>query len=984
MTDQAAHDDSADGVESLATRFAAEVCPPRGGAGDHLADVIARAGEGDVATLTGLPEGTAVALDAIFALSPYLRRLAEADPAGLAACLAAEPQARLDALAETASGDIAQAGDMAAAMAALRRYKNAAAMTIALADIGNVFDLAQVTTALTRIADTALSLSIRWLLTQAAERGKFRPADPQDPEKDCGLIVLAMGKQGAMELNFSSDIDIIVFFDVIAERFPDTGEAAMFFVRLTRDLVKLMQERTADGYVFRTDLRLRPDPGATAVAISTTGALHYYESLGQNWERAAMIKARPCAGDIAAGRQFLAEIRPFIWRKYMDFAAIADTQAMKRQIHHHKGHGDVAVAGHNIKLGRGGIREVEFFTQTQQLIGGGRDPTLRTRATRRALDALVTGNWIEPSVRDELMQAYTALRRVEHRLQMIADEQTHTIPADPDQLARVAAFCGFETVGAFEEHLTAVMRKVERHYARLFEAAGELADVEGSLVFTGGEDDPETIETLAQLGFANPGEVTAGVRGWHFGRYPALRSTRARELLTELTPDLLRTLAGTMNPDATFVALDRFMQNLPAGVQIFSLLKANPQLMSMIVDILGAAPRLADTLSRQPRLIDALIDPAYAGRLPDAETFARRLDRAMGEASGYEDMLDRVRMYGQEQMTLIGARLLTGGAEPEAAGEAFTTLADTILTHLHGEVCDLIAARHGRFAEGGSAIVAMGRLGSREMTAGSDLDLILIYDAEGGSDGDKPLGPEQYYIRLTQRLIAAISAPTAFGGLYEVDMRLRPSGRSGMLATRLNAFDSYQRDQAWTWEHMALTRARVVCGTPELTGRIEEIIAEVLAMPRDAQKIAADVRDMRERVAREKGSDDVWDLKSVRGGLTDLTFLLQYLVLMHGDDAALRAAGDTLTSIRALGDAGALSSADADMLHEAATLYGRVLQVLRLCTEGSFDPGAAPRGLAGLLARIADEPAFDRVEPRLQRLQDAVAEAFARIIGTSD
>ncbi|MCC0012879.1 MAG: bifunctional [glutamine synthetase] adenylyltransferase/[glutamine synthetase]-adenylyl-L-tyrosine phosphorylase [Rhodobiaceae bacterium] len=943
--------------------------------GERLADVISKADEATAQALLQLPQCGRDGLDAVFAGSSYLHGLALRNPAVLAGTLASPPHARLADLKSTARAVVGEAVDMNTAMEALRHYKNHAALTISLADLGGVFSLAEVTGALTDIADTALCLSVDWLLTRAAGQGKFFPANPAYPSKDSGLIVLAMGKHGAGELNFSSDIDIIVFFETVAERLKEPGEAQVFFVRLTRDLVKMMQERTGDGYVFRTDLRLRPDPGATAVAISVTGALNYYESLGQNWERAAMIKARPCAGDIAAGEAFLNEIRPFVWRKYMDFAAIADTQAMKRQIHRHKGHGSVAVAGHNIKLGRGGIREIEFFAQTQQLIGGGRNPDLRLRGTLQALDALVDADWIEADVRDDLAASYDFLRQIEHCLQMVADEQTHTIPADGEALERFAAFCGNASVPEFEAAVTQVLKTVEGHYANLFESASSLSDGDGSLVFTGGDDDPETVDTLQRMGFGNPPEVTNSIRSWHFGRFPATRSTRSRELLTELTPQLLARVSQTQNPDATFIALDRFIQNLPAGVQIFSLLKANPHLLEMIVDILGSAPRLAETLSRRPHLFDALIDPAFAGKLPDAASYARRLARALSDSEGYEDTLDRVRLFGQEQMALIGARMLTGGVTPETAAEGFTALADALLTRLHAEVKEAFAQNHGWLPGGASAVIALGRLGGREMTASSDLDLILIYDAGENaqqSDGGRPLAPAPYFTRFAQRFIAAVSAPTAVGGLYEVDMRLRPSGRSGMLATRIDAFENYQANEAWTWEHMALTRARVICGDAALTQRIQSCIAGVLTSERDAARVARDVRDMRERVYREKGSTDIWNLKAVRGGLTDVEFIVQYLLLVHAHDRPEILSGNTLAALRALQANAILPAGASETLIEAAALYGRILQVLRVSTDGAFDPLAAPRGLSAMLAAIADEPSFGRLAPRLEKLQGEV------------
>lgn len=511
-----------------------------------------------------------------------------------------------------------------------------------------------------------------------------------------------------------------------------------------------------------------------------------------------------------------------------------------------------------------------------------------------------------PACATILPGAYDFLRTVEHRLQMVADEQTHSIPPQGEALERFAAFCGYDSVAAFEAAVRTTLKIVEYHYANLFESASSLSDECGSLVFTGDSDDPETVETLRNMGFVNASEVVGAIRGWHFGRFPATRLARSRELLTELTPTLLTTVSQTQNPDATFIALDRFIRHLPAGVQIFSLLKANPQLLDMIVEILGAAPRLADTLSRQPRLIDALIDPDFSGILPDADAYAERLQRRLVDSLGYEDTLDRTRLFGQEQIALIGARMLTGSIAPEAAAEGYTALADALISRLHREAGEDFAAKHGRVEGGRSALVAMGRLGGREMTASSDLDLILIYDADEGareSDGRRPLAPAPYYVRFAQRLIAAISAPTAVGGLYEVDMRLRPSGNAGMLATRIDAFESYQARDAWTWEHMALTRARVLCGDAQLSARIQACIDQVMRAPRDPASTAADVRDMRARIHREKGSEDIWNVKAVRGGTTDVEFIAQFLALTVPQRLEQPMTGGTATLLRRLRDA---------------------------------------------------------------------------------
>ncbi len=793
-----------------------------------------------------------------------------------------------------------------------------------------------------------------------------------------------MGKFGAGELNYSSDIDLIVLFDRDVAQLADPDEAASFFVRLTKALVHILSEYTEDGYVFRTDLRLRPDPGATNIAMSTEAALQYYESLGQNWERAALIKARPVAGDVAAGEAFLKELTPYIWRKYLDYAAIADIHSIKRQIHDFRGHEQIAVGGHNIKLGRGGIREIEFFVQTQQLIAGGRNPELRKRATLDVLGALAEGGWIDAAARDDLAESYVTLREIEHCLQMIEDEQTHTLPADDEGLDIVARMAGARSIAAFKKTLPATLAKVRDHYAELFEAAPSLTSTLGSLVFTGDEDDPDTLSTLSKLGYADPQQVSRTIRGWHFGRYPATRSATARERLTEFVPALIETLATTDNASAALAAFDRFLSRLPAGVQLFSMLNSNPGLLGLLATMMGAAPRMTETVIHRAHVLDALIEPAFFGRVPTRKELDERLAATLAQASGYEDVLDRARIFGQEQAFLIGVRVLAGTLDARQAGFAFTDLADVIVAALVGAVRREFEAAHGRIAGGRVAIVAMGKLGGREMTAGSDLDLILLYDfneKKPNSDGDRPLSGSHYFTRLTQRLLAALSAPTAEGTLYEVDFRLRPSGKSGPLATHIDAFVAYQAKSAWTWERMALTRARLIAGDKSLMERARKEIASVLAGNRNAKKTRADILEMRAIVEEEKGGEGAWDLKQAPGGLVDVEFIAQYLQLTHGADHPEILSTEAEAALINANRAGLLSVGDFEIVVPALRLYQALIQIVRLCVDGPFDPEAAPRGLLELLARAGAMPDFATLDRALRETQAAVRAAFERLIG---
>ena len=919
--------------------------------------------------------------------SPYLWDLVRADPERLLRVLRENPESHLQALLANIVGALSRIEDEPDAMRLLRRTKAEAALLIAIADIGGVWPVPQVTRALTELADCMVQAAVRFLLNDAVRRQRLSPPDPTRPELGSGYIVLAMGKMGAFELNYSSDIDLIVFFDPDAPAIRSDTEPSALYIRVTRGLVKLLQERTADGYVFRVDLRLRPDPASTQIAISVPAALDYYEHRGQNWERSAMIKARPCAGDIEAGEKLLKALSPFVWRKYMDFAALADIHAMKRQIHAYRGHGEIAVAGHNIKLGRGGIREIEFFVQTQQLIAGGRHPELRDRRTLTTLNALADGQWVGAVARRELDAAYLFLRRVEHRLQMVADEQTHTLPSDEAALAQFVRFLGFGDVAAFSDALLPHLRNVQSHYSRLFEPV--TAAPESALQFPDKEDNRDTLDRLAAMGFRNPLEISSIVRVWLSGKYLALRGEFARSQLRLLVPHLIEHLARSENREQAVLSFDKFLAGLHAGggARLISLLLQNHDLLALVALMLGTAPRLADILSHQPQVMDALIDPAFFGALPNAEMLTSELTRSLDQSISYEDMLDRLRLFGQEHMFLIGVRILSGTVSAEQAGEAFARLADVIIRALDRNVQDLFALSHGRIRGQKTALLALGKLGGREMTASSDLDLILVYDfddAHPESDGERPLYGAQYFARMTKRLISALTSQTNYGALYHVDMRLRPSGRSGPVATKIDSFRDYQTGEAWTWEHMALTRARVVSASPRFGEQVEGLIRSVLARARDERTIAGDAYEMRMAIAAEKGEAERWDLKYAAGGLTDIEFIAQYLQLVHAAAHPEILDPSTARVLERATRLGLLSAEDSEVLRPAVQLYQNLSQILRLCLSGPFDPKETDPGLLRLLARAADLPDFATLDAYVSETQARVRKRFEVLLGPRD
>lgn len=923
-------------------------------------------------------------LTGIAEFSPYLFDLVRSDAARLIRLLNCDPESHLASLIEKTTHDVFAAAGEADVMHLLRRMKAEAALMIALCDIGGVWPVMRVTAALTDLAVASVQAALRFLLRQEVARGRMTASNHDRPEEGSGLIVLAMGKMGAGELNYSSDIDLIVFFDPAATSLVADIEPAPFFVRVTQALARLLQQRSGDGYVFRVDLRLRPDPASTQVAMSIEAALHYYEREGRTWERAAMIKARPCAGDGRAGEALVAELAPFVWRKHLDFAALADVHDMKRQMQTYRGQSEISVEGHNVKVGRGGIREIEFFAQTQQLIAGGRHPELRVRPTLQALQVLATSNWITFQALDELTAAYEFLRRAEHRLQMIADEQTHALPDDAEAVERFAHFFGYDSRAAFAKDLLGHLNIVQGHYEKLFEGdptgSAKLPDVS----YGAGPEDPRLLKHLTALGFKKPIAVAGTLQQWMAGDYRVLRNEATRNAFIEFMPGLIDGLAHAEDPDDAVTAFDRFLGALQRGGRLISLLSQNRELVALVALILGAAPRLSDMLARQPQIMDGLIDPRFFGAMPDQKELSARLAGTLKDAASYEDFLDRLRLFGQESLFLIGTRILSGTVSAQQASTAFADVAEGIVHTVHGLVTDQFAAQYGRIKGQETAILAMGRLGSREMTASSDLDLILLYDFDEeapDSDGERSLHGAQYFARLTQRLISAFTTRTNYGVLYDVDMRLRPSGRAGPVASRIDSFSDYQEREAWTWEHMALTRARVISATPSFRKKIEDIIRSVLTRPRDPASTAGDVADMRKAIALEKGETDVWDLKLAAGGLVDIDFIAQYLQLAHAAEKPDILSVSTLQVLDNAARLGVLPQAEAEVLRSAGRLYHDLTQILRLCVTEKFNPETSGENLLRVLARAGDTPDFSTLEARVRETQAEVRRVFREVVG---
>lgn len=932
-----------------------------------------------LAALISAHPSVALLLAGIAEGSPYLWRLVGRDPERAARLLGAPVSVGLAAiLAKTlAAGEMT---DEAQAMKALREGKAASALLLALADIGGVCDTVEVTRGLSDFADATVRAALRFGLRKALAAGKLSAAATEEPEAELGLFILALGKHGARELNYSSDIDLTVFYDPTRAGFASATDPHKLAIDLTKGIVKLLNERTGDGYVQRVDLRLRPDPGTTPIAMPVEAALSYYESVGQNWERAAMIKARVVAGDEVAGAAFLKELVPFIWRKYFDYGAIADIHAMKRQIYAVKGHSEITVPGHDLKVGRGGIREIEFFVQTQQLVYGGRRPTLRGSRTLDMLAELAREGWVTADAVSDLDGAYRTLRDFEHRVQMVNDEQTQKLPRHDDELETFARFCGYTRAG-FDKALIKVMRTVERHYARLFEAVPGLASEAGSLVFTGVEDDPATLVTLRKLGFQRPELVAETVRGWHFGRRPAIVTPRAREIMTELVPGLLEAFGHSSDPDGALIAFDDALQHMPAAVELLSILKNNAELRRLFAEILGTAPRLSQIVARNPHVLDVLVDPSFSATGVDGQAFTRIAPRLALETE-YEGFLSRARELAHAERFLLGTRVLSRVLPLDECGRAHTEVAEVFLDLTLKRVRDEFARTHGEIEGAEVILVGYGKAGSREMTANSDLDLVVIYDAppDGVSNGARSLGPQEYFARMTQRLITALSTPMSTGTLYEIDLRLRPSGRKGTVATSLSSFSDYQATEAETWEHMALTRARPLVGDAALSARWVEARNTVLMRERDAKTLKKDMAQMRGLMNQEKPGRDVFDVKDHPGGLVDVEFIAQILVLLHARDYP-QIIGTTSEILMHASELGLLAAENAETLLEVWRIQTAFAQVTRLTLPQAFNEKETTAVYKRRLASLLNMPDFAQLKGEMTRGQKAVRALFEALVG---
>lgn len=880
------------------------------------------------------------ALERARANAPFLALLLEREP-DLAARLAAGV---FDPAWSSATPDMPVAKR-------LRLDRRALALTTAIGDLAGAMDLTAVTHTLSDFADRALDCAIRAAIEERTPGVETK-----------GFVAIALGKQGSRELNYSSDIDPILLFDphTLPRRAREEPEEAA--VRIAKRVVELLQARDGDGYVLRVDLRLRPSPEATPIALPVEGAIAYYESRALTWERAAFIRARPAAGDLALGRYFLDAIRPFVWRRGLDFGAIGEIRDLSRRIRDHYASGQALGAGYDLKRGRGGIREAEFFAQIHQLIHGGRDPVLRAPATRDALARLAAAGWIGEEDAAALTRSYTLLRTIEHRVQMIDDRQTHTLPGG-DALDRVARLHGLPGGDA----LIALLREPVERAGRIYDALdhGRPAGFP--------HEEQALAARLADSGFGDGVAAAARVAGWRAGRYPALRSPAAREALEAVLPVLMPALAGAPDPAAALVRLDVLLERLSSAINILRLLEARPGLAALLATILSHAAPLADALATRPELIDWLIDASAFEALGSVDAIAAEM--RTGEGGDYQTTLDHVRRVVGEKRFALGSQVVAGAADPLDAAAGYARLAEAAIAVLAGETVAEFARAHGQVPGGELVILAFGRLGGGALTHASDLDLVYLFtgDFQAESDGPKPLGATLYYNRLAQRITAALSVPTAAGPLYPVDTRLRPSGTQGPLVVSVESFARYQREEAWTWEHMALTRARPVFGSAAARAAVAAVIADVLGGARPDRALAIEAKAMRGDMARHKPPVGPLDAKLLPGGLVDLEFTVHLAQLCHrtGFDPRLGHA------IHALAGEGVLPEA----LAPAHDLLTRLLVTLRLVAPDAAEPPAATRDLIARALRLED---WEAVLAALAATRRDVEAAWTAMTGETD
>ncbi len=862
-------------------------------------------------------------LAAMLAFSPYLQRLALRHHSDITGNLQSSNFQQIELARVAFIGEMENADCDAAAMRAVRKWRERSALAIALGDIAGLHDMSTQMLWLSDAAQTVLTHTVGYLFRCASKQGKIKFFT-----KDftgCGWTVLALGKLGAGELNFSSDVDLIALHDTNNALFDSHDAVQPFFVKMTRDLIRLLSSTTRDGIGWRVDLRLRPDPGATAVSIDLNAAIGYYESIARTWERAAFIRARPIAGDLKLGNNFLDQIQPFIWRKTLDYTVLEDMKTMLRRPPQTEGW-----LGYNLKTGKNGIRQIEFFIHVLQLVTGGRDTNLRARNSLLALNALAEADWITDEQSDALGKAYHQLRRIEHRLQMIGDNQTHSLPRSIEDLEKFAHFMGHNGANRFCVEISALLDRVGEHAAHdLLNPPAQTGDDNKSIRNILIDDYDTLITWLADNGFQRPKIVADTLSGWMAGRVSATRSERARALLNRLMPDILISLTAADAPDDKFAALAQFIEGLPASIQIFSLLDYNRDLTRLLCDILLLSPQLGNHLRQHPTLFDLLLYKAFFEPLPVTDIMVTQLRESCNKLP-VEESLDQLKIKVRELKFRVEVQALSQIIDSNDLAKGLSAIAmATVVLILDFAKADMVR-RHGRI-EGKINILGLGRLGTRQMTVSSDLDLLVIYKASESalSESKQPISAPIYFARLAQTMVSWLSTATAEGILYPVDLRLRPEGKAGSIATSIDRFQTYFAKDAWIWEKLALTKARFIAGDPTLAKQLEAAIHKIVNKSHDRRVVGKAVGSMLKRIRKSRNGKSKWHLRTRDGGLVHLDLLVQAMRLENGNlfNDTGQSPSDILDRLLAVKK---INSPDFTELKAATNLFNEIYQCIRL------------------------------------------------------
>ena len=943
---------------------------------DRLRDAAAREGRDALRAALETHAGR-VFFSFLCGNSPHLSLLLQRDLKLTQALLEEAP----DAITGRVRDDLAGADpamDRDRLMTFLRRQRNRVAVLAAVYDCFDICGVMKCAELLSDMADHAVRLTVSHLLLDRVERGDLeRPAGNR-----WGYFVLAMGKHGSRELNYSSDIDLIVLYDPESVGYTGSRTLGECFVRVTQDLIRILQSRTGDGYVFRTDLRLRPDPSSTPVAVTVDFALNYYQRFGRTWERTALIKARPVAGDLTAGAAYLERLSPFIWDEALDFTSVEEIRSVSQQIHDFHGHDAIRAAGHNVKLGRGGIREIEFFVHMHQLAYGGRNRRLRGSRLLPMLETLDREHHIMPRETAALRDAYLLLRRVEHRLQMVNDTQTQKLPESDEGLEHIAFFLGLDSAEELVRLIESVAGEVHDLYRTRFNVPEGERDLTAAIL-EGPDEHPDAVAKLAAAGFTRAPAAIEVLRGWAEGRHASTASERARTVIREILHEIVDALGRTPDPDRALARLDRFLAALPEDLALFAMLRANTWLLNLIAVVMGSAPRMADVLEGNPRLLQAVLDPSFFLPIPEREQLARELDERLAGRREATERVEQVAAWAGDRRFQVAVQALENLVTVDAAATSLSDVAAAVVGRLLRDVLDAMHEQHGPVPGGGCAVVARGRLGAGEMIFGSDLELLFIadFEVEAKTAGPQPIAARIFYRHAATELISRLRSQSTYGRLYELDERLRPSGQIDFPVTTLDEFRDHHAGPASTSELMSLTRASVVCGDPATSAAVTASIEGALARSRDPGRLLEDVARRREAIARKHPSEDPFDVQHVRGGLVDLESLAQYLRLRHAHESPEVLVGATAYCFEALGATGLIPEQEASLLASAVRMQRTLQAMLRLTWSQGAPVRDAPAPMRLKLATALECAGFDELDAKLRETQAAAYEVYQRRIG---